>query len=216
MPPIVGFVGFKGGSGKTLLAFQMAERAQDAGIRVMLWDLDPEQSAMHHTAWRAETDRPLWEAEPRRIDAPPESGLDMSTLIDIDLVICDCPGHNTFFSAAYMDKMELLLAPISTTAQDRTVMTRMGWLAQSRGWNLVFVPNNLRPSRARQNGLVEDLESGSFSVAPVRIGRWVSLQDSSEMGLGVCEYEPESQAADEIRALWGWLTKQINLESRCL
>ena len=50
MPPIVGFVGFKGGSGKTLLAFQMAERAQSAGFRVMLWDLDPEQSAMHHMA----------------------------------------------------------------------------------------------------------------------------------------------------------------------
>ena len=216
MPPIVGFVGFKGGSGKTLLAFQMAERAQDAGVRVMLWDLDPEQSAMHHTAWRAETDRPLWEAEPRRIDAPPESGLDMNALIDVDLIICDCPGYNTFFSAAYMDKMELLLAPVSTTAQDRTVMTRMGRLAQSRGWRLVFVPNNLRPSRARQNGLVEDLESGSFSVAPVRISRWVSLQDSSEMGLGVCEYEPESQAADEIRALWRWLAGQINLESRCL
>ena len=214
MPPIVGFVGFKGGSGKTLLAFQMAERAQEAGLRVLLWDLDPEQSAMHHTAWRAETDRPLWAAEPRRIDAPPESELDVSALEDTDLVICDCPGYNTFLSAAYMDRMDLLLAPISTTAQDRTVMTRMGWLAQSRGWQLVFVPNNLRPSRARQDGLVTDLESGAFSVAPVRIARWVSLQDSSEMGLGVCEYEPESQAAAEIKALWAWLVRAINLESR--
>ena len=97
MPPIVGFVGFKGGSGKTLLAFQMAERAQNAGFRVMLWDLDPEQSLMHHTAWRAETDRPLWEAEPRRIEDPPESGLDTSTLVDIDLNqsqggMCICLG----------------------------------------------------------------------------------------------------------------------------
>ena len=214
MPPIVGFVGFKGGSGKTLLAFQMAERAQDAGLRVMMWDLDPEQSAMHHTMWRAETGRPLWEAEPRRIDAPPENELDMSGVNDVDLVICDCPGFNTFFSAAYMDRMDLLIAPISTSAQDRTVMTRMGWMAKSRNWRLVFVPNNLRPSRARQDGLVEDLESGEFSVAPVRIGRWVSLQDSSEMGVGVCEYEPESQAAAEIRTLWTWLAGQINLESR--
>ena len=120
---------------------------------------------------------------------PPKSGWTRAALVDIDLVICDYPGYNTFLSAAYMDKLELVLAPISTTAQDRTVMTRMGWLAQSRGWHLVFVPNNLRPSRARQSGLVDDLESGSFSVAPVRIGRWVSLQDSSEMGLGVCEYD---------------------------
>ena len=136
MPPIVGFVGFKGGSGKTLLAFQMAERAQSAGFRVLLWDLDPEQSAMHHMAWRAETDRPLWAAETRRIEAPPENELNTSALSDIDLVICDFPGFNTFLSAAYMDRVDLLLAPISTTAQDRTVMTRMGWLAQSRGWRL--------------------------------------------------------------------------------
>ena len=214
MPSIIGFVGFKGGSGKTLLSFQMAERAQSAGLRVLLWDLDPEQSAMHHMAWRAETDRQSWAAETRRIEAVPEAELDTSGLDDVDLVICDFPGFNTFLSAAYMDRMELLLAPISTTAQDRTVMTRMGWLAESRGWQLVFIPNNLRPSRARQDGLVEDLESGGFSVTPMRVGRWVALQDSSEMGLGICEYEPESQAADEVGALWLWIAERINLPTR--
>ena len=215
MPPIVGFVGFKGGSGKTLLSFQMAERAQSAGLRVLLWDLDPEQSALHHMAWRAETDRLVWPSESRRIENQPESELDASALGDVDLVVCDFPGFNTFLSAAYMDRMDLLLAPISTTAQDRTVMTRMGYLAKSRGWKLVFVPNNLRPSRARQDGLVEDLESGAFMVTPMRIGRWVSLQDSSEMGLGVCEYEPESQAAAEVNELWAWVSDQLNLKSRC-
>ena len=55
----------------------------------------------------------------------------MSDLVDIDLVICDYPGYNTFLSAANMDWMQLLLAPIGTTAQDCTVMTRMGWLAQT-------------------------------------------------------------------------------------
>ena len=214
MPPIIGFVGFKGGSGKTLLSFQMAERAQSAGLRVLLWDLDPEQSAMHHMDWRAETDRQMWAAETRRIEATPEKELDTSGLDDVDLVICDFPGFNTFLSAAYMDRMELLLAPISTTAQDRTVMTRMGWLAESRGWQLVFIPNNLRPSRVRQDGLVEDLESGGFSVTPMRIGRWVALQDSSEMGLGICEYEPASQAADEVGALWLWIADRINLPTR--
>ena len=215
MPPIIGFVGFKGGSGKTLLSFQMAERAQSAGLRVLLWDLDPEQSALHHMAWRGETDRPVWRSESRRIENQPESELDASALSDVDLVVCDFPGFNTFLSAAYMDRMDLLLAPISTTAQDRTVMTRMGYLAKSRGWKLVFVPNNLRPSRARQDGLVEDLESGAFVVTPMRIGRWVSLQDSSEMGLGVCEYDPESQAAAEVNELWAWVSDQLNLKSRC-
>ena len=215
MPPILGFVGFKGGSGKTLLSFQMAERAQNAGLRVLLWDLDPEQSALDHMAWRAETDRPLWAAEERRIEAQPEAEIDTSVLSDVDLVVCDFPGFNTFLSAAYMDRMDLLLAPISTTAQDRTVMTRMGYLAKNRGWKLVFVPNNLRPSRARKDGLVEDLESGAFIVTPMRISRWVSLQDSSEMGLGVCEYEPESQAAAEVNELWAWVCAQLDLNQRC-
>ena len=214
MPSIIGFVGFKGGSGKTLLSFQIAERAQNAGFRVMLWDLDPEQSAMHHMAWRAETGQPLWAAETRRIESPPEIELDTSSLNDIDLVICDFPGFNTFLSAAYMDRMDLLLAPISTTAQDRTVMTRMGGLAQSRSWQLAFVPNNLRPSRLRQNDLVEDLESGSFTVTPMRISRWVALQDSSEMGLSVCEYEPDSHAAHEIDEFWLWIAERINLSPR--
>ena len=117
MPPIVGFVGFKGGSGKTLLSFQMAERAHDAGIRVLVVDMDPEQSSVHHDQWRSETDRSRWPVRTKSIDLPPEEELAPDLLKDYDLVICDCPGYNTFLSAAYMDRMDLLLAPISTSAQ---------------------------------------------------------------------------------------------------
>lgn len=214
MTVVVGFVGFKGGSGKTLLAFQMAERATSAGYRVAMWDLDPEQSALHHMQWRSETDLHLWPAVPKRVDTPPETEMDISSLEGVDLLLCDCPGYNTFFSAAYMDRMDLLLAPLSTSAQDRTVMTRMGWMAQDRNWDLVFVANNLRPSRNRLNGLIEDLQSADFEVCPVRIGRWVGLQDSSEMGMGICELEPDSQAAREIEQLWAWLADRIGLNKR--
>ena len=214
MTVLLGFVGFKGGSGKTLLAFQMAERAVCAGYRVVLWDLDPEQSAMHHMEWRAESGLPLWRAEAKRVDSPPENELDLPQLEDVDLIVCDCPGYNTFFSVAYMDRMDLLVAPLSTSAQDRTVMTRMGWMAQDRNWDLVFLPNNPRPSRTRLSGLIEDLESADFQVAPIRIGRWVALQDSSELGMGICEYEPEGQAARDIKELWAWLASRLELDTR--
>ena len=90
-------------------------------------------------------------------------------------------------------------------------MTRMGVMAERRGWQLVFVGNNLRASNSRIVGLVEDLELARFGVCPVRVGRWVSLQDSSEQGLGICEYAPDSRAAAEVQALWDWLSGQVNL-----
>jgi chromosome partitioning protein len=214
MPIMIGVVGHKGGNGKTLLAFNIAERAHAAGYRVQLWDLDPKQGALHHMEWRSETARSAWSSEPVRIDAPPDRELAFTRSADVDLVICDFPGYDTNWSTAYMDRMDLLLAPLSTSAEDRSVMTPMGGLAQNRGWDFVFVPNNLRTSRARQDGLVTDLESGGYQVAPVRIGRWVALQDSAELGLGVCEYEPAGPAAAQIQSLWDWLAARVNLPRR--
>jgi len=38
-------------------------------------------------------------------------------------------------------------------------------------------------------------------------------QDALGAGLGVTEFAPEGKASEEIRALWGWVSKQLNREA---
>jgi hypothetical protein len=46
-------------------------------------------------------------------------------------------------------------------------------------------------------------------VAPVRIVHRSAYQDAQGRGLGVTEYEPEGKAAEEVIALWKWVTRKL-------
>ncbi len=49
----IGFVSWKGGTGKTLLAFNTAERATAAGIKTVLCDFDPQPTSLRQCQLRA-------------------------------------------------------------------------------------------------------------------------------------------------------------------
>ena len=45
MAHILGFASFKGGTGKTTLAYAIAERGNSGGLRTLLLDFDPQETA---------------------------------------------------------------------------------------------------------------------------------------------------------------------------
>ena len=49
----IGFVSWKGGTGKTLLTFNTAERATTAGIKTVLCDFDPQPTSLRQCQLRA-------------------------------------------------------------------------------------------------------------------------------------------------------------------
>lgn len=211
MALFVGFVGFKGGAGKTILSFQMAERAQAAGLSVCVVDLDPEQSFLDHFHWRSRAELPVWPVEIRDINRPPAEELYNGALDQYDLVICDFAGFNSPFCHEYYDGLDLLLAPISNSPQDRTVTTRIGFLAQRRGWNFHFLVNCVAISSPLTRSVLSDLREGGFNICPVVVSRWNGFPVSSQWGYGVCEYEPDSRAAQQINRLWEWLDESLGV-----
>jgi chromosome partitioning protein len=44
------------------------------------------------------------------------------------------------------------------------------------------------------------------------VGQRNDHQDALGAGLGVTEFAQEGRASEEIRALWGWVSKQLNRE----
>lgn len=205
MALFVSFVGFKGGTGKTVLCFQMAERAMAAGFNVCVLDLDPEGSMMRHRGWRSDRGLPMWPIQPWNVRQPPGERLFDGIVDQYDIVFCDFAGFNTRHTYAYLDRMDLLLAPVSNSGQDQTVTTPMGFLARRRGWNLHFVINNVAISSPLTRSLLADLREADFQFCPVLISRWNGLVLSSMWGYGICEYDPESRGAQQVVRMWEWL-----------
>ena len=125
---LVGFGGYKGGTGKSMLAFNLAERALSAGLRVLLWDLENRLHYVNRTLTRRElqSDLPCWDLRRQPIGPAAVAFLEDPVLNVYDLVVCDFPGlydssMNLMFSA-----LDLLVVPVSATDADFTALAPMG------------------------------------------------------------------------------------------
>lgn len=110
----------KGGVGKTNIAVNLAEGLQQAGLRTLLVDTDPQQSAM---AYLTRLDDGL--------DRPPVSMIDLSKaekavhqslrahLDDYDVIIVDTPPHRAATQPrSAMLVSDLVLVPLPPSAPD--------------------------------------------------------------------------------------------------
>ena len=120
----VAFISYKGGTGKTTLAYNMLERAASAGYRVALCDYDPQGTAL--AIWQLrESDRAagLLPAERAALTVVKDSfGPEMLERLGAlrsgayDLVICDLPGADGFALNRLLSEMDLCLVPVSAGA----------------------------------------------------------------------------------------------------
>ena len=207
-------VSWKGGTGKTTLACNLAERAGAAGLNTTLCDFDPQFIALRHCQLRATTNP----------DAPPIKGVRGSLSIDgiaalhaainaegCDLLVCDLPGADSFTLDHALSNIDLLLLPVTTAPYDILVTANLVRHGIDKGWNMALLPNNLSSSKTRTLQKLEVLQQMGVEVAPVGLIRRVSYWDASEVGLGVCEYAPRSPAAAEMQQLWDWIAKRLEL-----
>ena len=207
-------VSWKGGTGKTTLACNLAERAGAAGLNTTLCDFDPQFIALRHCQLRAT-------ANP---DVPPIKGVRGSLSVDgiaalqaainaegCDLLVCDLPGADSFTLDHALSNIDLLLLPVTTAPYDILVTANLVRHGIDKGWNMALLPNNLSSSKTRTLQKLEVLQQMGVEIAPVGLIRRVSYWDASEVGLGVCEYAPRSPAAAEMQQLWDWIAKSLQL-----
>ena len=93
--------------------------------------------------------------------------------------------------------------------------SRGGWVEQMRGAGGQPAPRSaegrfsLRPRLpARLSG-----EARLGVLALPFIVQRNDYQDALGAGLGVTEFAPQGKASEVIRALWGWVSKQLNREA---
>ena len=212
---LVGIGGYKGGTGKSMLAFNLAERALSAGLRVLLWDLENRLHYVNRTLTRRQSqpELPCWDLRRQPIGPDAVDFLQDPALNVYDLVICDFPGlydssMNPIFSA-----LDLLLVPVSATDADFTALAPMGEDAlylparqtggprrrRSAPWSLVFIASNMFRGRSWLDELRIPLLERGYEVAEPVIHRRVDVVKAGIRGLGTCEYAPDSARPPRLR-----------------
>lgn len=214
MPVIIAYDSWKGGTGKTTLAVNVAQLATETGLRVRLYDFDPQGGALRYLAERANTspDLPHVEAVRADVDTKAAEHLGRQAQTDkYDLLICDMPGADSYMAGLIIEQTDHVFIPISPAPADILITAQQIHQGVRNDWNMALVPNNLPTSKKRCDQMMETLLGMGVPIAPVGLRRRVAYWDAVKYGQGVCENQPRSPAAIEMRALWDWTSETIGL-----
>ena len=209
MTDVVGFSSFKGGTGKTTLSYAMAERAFSRGLRTLLLDFDPQETAMGVAYLRVV---PGWEVRRCQVSvAGAEDLAGVASSGEFDLVVCDLPGSEGATLQRVLANMKLVMCPVGMGAPDMLVASNFAWIARRMDLPVVFVGNNILPGRRRRDELVQELSGMDLPVCPAMVQTRVAHIDAMNCGQSAAEWAPESVAAAELEALWRWVASELGI-----
>lgn len=193
----------KGGAGKTTLAVNLAITAHLAGLKIMLADIDPQRSASD--SLRARTgDGPLL--------AEINAGKLFSTQTqaqhgDFDALVIDTPASPEADVLQAINSADLCVLVCRPTFLDIASVVRSAEAVRRLGKKGVIVLSQAPPKR---NGFeppavlkaAEALRFVGMPVSPIGLRGRAAFQQSIAHGRSVCEWDPNSSAAEEITRLW--------------
>jgi chromosome partitioning protein len=201
----VAFLSQKGGSGKTTLAVHTAVAAGEAGLRVVLVDTDPQQSA---TAW----------SDARQATAPVVVTTSVSELYRVlaaarvdamDLAIVDAAPHAAPDATRIARLASLVAIPCRPSAFDLAAVEGAVRIVRAADARAVLILSAC-PFRAPEIAEARaSLASFGLPVSPMEITDRRAFARAVATGEAVTEFETDGRAAAEIRALWAWLQEQM-------
>jgi chromosome partitioning protein len=200
----IAFVTQKGGSGKSTLCINLSIAAQEAGRSVCILEMD-RQATVSEWAENREAEGPeVAQVEASQLDAVIErlkgSGY--------DYVFIDTPGVDNPGTLSAIRAANLCIIPCRPTPADlRAFKPTLAAICRLEK-RFAFVLNQTPPRSYRVRDAAEGL--AVLGVLPdVHLVLRNDYQDAIGAGKGVTEFNPQGQAADEIRRLWTWVEKRI-------
>ena len=197
---ILAFLSQKGGSTKTTLCVHIAVAAMETGLKVLIVDTDPQQSA---TVW----------SNAREVDKPMVATVavsDLSRVLDaakaegIDLVVVDTAPHAAPEAAKIARMATLVLIPCRPTAFDLAAAEGATRIVKAAKVKAAFVLSAC-PFRAPEiRETRKALADYGLPVSPVEITDRRAFSRAIATGRAVTEFEGDGKAAEEIRDLWKW------------
>jgi chromosome partitioning protein len=206
---VLALVTQKGGSGKSTLAVGLAVAAMEDGRQVALIEADA-QGTM--SSWKARRVNPH-----PRVDRVVDSDDIVRAIPRLEsegtwLAIIDTAATNNGLANCAISIADLCLIPARPSPAD--IEAAMPTLITIRRLNrrFAFILNQTPPRGCRLSEAATSLNSLGVLALPY-IGQRNDHQDALGAGMAVTEFAPEGRASEEIRALWGWVSKQLIRES---
>lgn len=206
--PTVAIISQKGGAGKTTLAIHLAAAAQAAGRVALIVDTDPQATASQWASWR--TDAP-----PEVIDSPPPrlaAKVAAASGQGADFIVIDTPPHADSAARAAVEVADLVLIPCRPSAFDLSAIQTTAKLVQllKKPAFVVFTAGSPNAPRIYAEA-GELIDSFGTPPCPVLVPDRAAYRHASAEGRSVMESEPSGKAADEIRDLYKWTCRQLDM-----
>jgi len=202
-PTVVVLLGMKGGTGKSTVAIHLAVAAYQAGHRVTLLDTDPQATTMAWARYREAS-------EPHVLAARAyEAGKTIAANGKCDLVVVDTPPRAEGDIGRLATLADLIVIPLHCTMPDLLASEVAFRMAQAAGRPFVVVFNAVNPRGLEVAEVREALTAQGHTVAPTMLAHRTAFARALSSGLAVTEFEEEGRAAEEIKTLWKWISKQL-------
>ena len=202
-PRVVSVLSQKGGTGKTTLSCALAALAVRAGTATAILDLDPQASAAKwHDLRRAngEEHPPVFATPSSRMQAL----LDALGQDGAELIVTDTAPHSGADAVTVARLSDHILIPLQPSFPDLAAITRTIDIAEVAKTPATIVLNLALVNHPSTGDARTVIESAA-AAAPVVLHRRVAHVNSFNVGRCAAEYEPVGKAANELRALFGWL-----------
>jgi chromosome partitioning protein len=197
----------KGGAGKTTIALHLAVAAELAGKAAAVIDLDPQASA---TGWK----------DSRQADAPAVVSAQPARLLNVlkaakdagaSLAIIDTAPHAESTALAAARAADFILIPCRPAILDLRAIAATIDIARLAGKPASVILNTVPPRGSLADEAANAIKGYEVEICPVHIGQRASYAHALTLGQTAQEYEPAGKATEEIKQLYKWISKQVNL-----
>lgn len=204
---IVAVCAQKGGAGKTYLATNLAVAAELRGQKAVLFDLDPQSSAVKWADWRADPAPVVMATYPERLPDMIQTAEEHGA----DFVVIDTPPNTrppVLESAKAADLVVIPCKPdrVSIEAIGSTISLIETAKVPAR---IVLNAVNHYGSLAKQSRV--GLEIYNTPCAPCEVGDRIAFTHAFNAGWGVQEFSPKSKASSEIQTLCEYINKELEV-----
>jgi chromosome partitioning protein len=201
----------KGGAGKTTVSLSLALASRQAGLRVVVADIDPLGSSSEVLRGHPEAASLLVETSARKLTLLQDACIQNKC----DLLVIDTPAAPEADVALAVEAADVCLAVARPTMLDVAAVQKTVALLRSRNARAMLVLNQCPPPRGGEEAdLVQRAEEAlRFSGVPLaqtRLRHRSAFQRAFAESRSVTEWDPTGEAAAEVLGLLAEVEDQLD------
>jgi len=202
----------KGGAGKTTLATNLAVCGGEKGQKVLLADLDPQETAVKW--WQSrEDDKGIQAVKVPQDVEKVKQVIQAGKNKGYDLLIFDTVGQDTNLHNAIIELASLCIIPCQPSLPDIRAVKSTIAMVEKKDVPFVFVITRCPPVGQEFERTKQGLSAHGL-VCPIATIERKAYKNAYAVGLGVSEYDKQDKAAKEMQAIFDWaVNAEIKLKS---